>query len=210
MGDGQSTRLMRTPKEGERILAPTRRPDGTLRKPVRIRAGYTPQDEVAIYQSKGALLRKAAELLVPPGYDPAMDAKLKTKSAKRNERKKEKKLQATLASSDKGKSIDSEEAAERIAEEPSVAVHDVLDSVELVTERINDLSVSLSTEKLESLNSGDCSATDIDKRIRALKKKIRLAEGQLKGEEQIEKLAKIQGWREELKLLEDKRTNQAS
>lgn len=44
------------PKDGERILAPTRRPDGTLRKPVRIRAGYTPQDEVAIYQPKPALV----------------------------------------------------------------------------------------------------------------------------------------------------------
>lgn len=48
--------LSKTLKEGERILAPTRRPDGTLRKPIRIRAGYVPQDEVAIYQSKGALV----------------------------------------------------------------------------------------------------------------------------------------------------------
>jgi hypothetical protein len=43
-------------QQGERILAPTRRPDGTLRKQVRIRAGYTPQDEVAIYQPKPALV----------------------------------------------------------------------------------------------------------------------------------------------------------
>lgn len=48
--------LGKTLKEGERILAPTRRPDGTLRKPIRIRAGYVPQDEVAIYQSKGSLV----------------------------------------------------------------------------------------------------------------------------------------------------------
>lgn len=46
----------KTLKEGERILAPTRRPDGTLRKPVRIRAGYVPQEEVAIYQPKPALV----------------------------------------------------------------------------------------------------------------------------------------------------------
>lgn len=48
--------LGKTLKEGERILAPTRRPDGSFRKAIRIRAGYTPQDEVAIYQSKGALV----------------------------------------------------------------------------------------------------------------------------------------------------------
>lgn len=48
--------LSKTLKDGERILAPTRRPDGTLRKPIRIRAGYFPQDEVAIYQSKGSLV----------------------------------------------------------------------------------------------------------------------------------------------------------
>ncbi|PKU82078.1 hypothetical protein MA16_Dca004095 [Dendrobium catenatum] len=95
MGDEPSTRLMKMPKEGERILAPSRRPDGTLRKPIRIRAGYIAQEEVAIYQSKGTLMRKAAESLVPPGYDPALDAKPKTKSAKRNERKKEKKLQVS-------------------------------------------------------------------------------------------------------------------
>lgn len=51
-----AAQLSKTLKEGERILAPTRRPDGTLRKPIRIRAGYVPQDEVAIYKSKGALV----------------------------------------------------------------------------------------------------------------------------------------------------------
>jgi partner of Y14 and mago protein len=48
--------LSKTLEEGERIVTPSRRPDGTLRKPIRIRAGYTPQDEVAVYQSKGALV----------------------------------------------------------------------------------------------------------------------------------------------------------
>ncbi|XP_042488204.1 partner of Y14 and mago-like, partial [Macadamia integrifolia] len=93
-------------KDGERLVAPTRRPDGTLRKPIRIRAGYVPQDEVAIYQSKGALLRKGLDTPeVPPGYDPVLDAKPKSKSARRNEKKKEKKEQVLLACSISSKSL---------------------------------------------------------------------------------------------------------
>lgn len=49
-------RILSIPKEGERIIAPSRRPDGTLRKAIRIRAGYVAQEEVAIYQSKGTLV----------------------------------------------------------------------------------------------------------------------------------------------------------
>lgn len=54
--DQASDQLSKTLKQGERILAPTRRPDGTLRKPIRIRAGYVPQEEVAIYHPKPALV----------------------------------------------------------------------------------------------------------------------------------------------------------
>ncbi|XP_020691677.2 partner of Y14 and mago-like [Dendrobium catenatum] len=124
---------------------------------------------------------------------------------------------ASLATADKGNNLDVEEALERIAEEPSAALHDRQDAAESITEGINNLCVSLSKETLETSKTGECSGADIDKRIRALKKKIRLAEGQqLKGEqsnmkpEQIEKMAKIADWHAELKLLEDKRTNQAS
>ncbi|KAJ6816370.1 partner of Y14 and mago-like isoform X2 [Iris pallida] len=188
MGEDQAAaassvgRLMKTPKEGERILAPTRRPDGTLRKPVRIRAGYVPQDEVAIYQSKGALLRKETQPEVPPGYDPVLDAsaaaaKPKTKSAKRNERKKEKKhLQAAMASlADKGKDLDSEQA-ENLSSETPVAL-DRLESLETVTNQISSLSFSAtpvvagpSTDPIETTKTEE-SAPDIDKRIRAIKKK---------------------------------------
>ena len=52
----QMAELSKNLKEGERIVEPTRRPDGTLRKPIRIRAGYVPQDEVVVYQSKGSLV----------------------------------------------------------------------------------------------------------------------------------------------------------
>uniref|UniRef100_A0A5B6YL06 Putative partner of Y14 and mago n=1 Tax=Davidia involucrata TaxID=16924 RepID=A0A5B6YL06_DAVIN len=202
--------LSKTLKEGERILAPTRRPDGTLRKPIRIRAGYVPQDEVAIYQSKGALWKKEmASQEVPPGYDPDLDAKPRTKSAKRNERKKEKRQQAAL---DKGKNLEKNEVSS--AEDGS---HE-MESVESVASQMNELSISANpaivdppSNSTECLTLGD-PVPDIDKRIRALKKKIRLTEAQQQKTiqqdmkpEQLDKVAKLDSWRKELQLLEDKR-----
>ncbi|KAK0589144.1 hypothetical protein LWI29_010258 [Acer saccharum] len=212
--------ISKTLKEGERIVAPTRRPDGTLRKPIRIRAGYVPQDEVAIYQSKGVLLRKelmATQEEVPPGYDPVGDTKPKTKSGKRNERKKEKRLQAAL---DKDKNPDAMADGETIKEEALLAenVGHGSESIKSLSSQMNELSVSANpvvvTPPSDAKDASDTGAPgqDIDKKVRALKKKIRLAEAQLQktGQqdmkpEQLEKLSKLEGWREELKLLEDKK-----
>lgn len=80
----------------ERVIPASRRPDGSLRKEVRIRAGYIPQDEVDRYQAKGTRPRGSGPLL-PPGLDPefaAERAKVKSKSAKKNEKRREKKAEA--------------------------------------------------------------------------------------------------------------------
>ncbi|RZB96635.1 partner of Y14 and mago-like [Glycine soja] len=182
----QIAELSKSLKEGERLVGPTRRPDGTLRKPIRIRAGYTPQDEVAIYQPKGALLKKEMGSAGPPGYEPDADSKPKTKSVKRNERKKEKRIQAAL---EKEKNVSEVEDSGK------------QESLEALTSQVNRLAVQDSPQ-----------AQDIDKRIRALKKKIRLSEAleQKSAEqdlkpEQLEKLAKLEDWRRELKLLEDEK-----
>ena len=71
----------------------------------------------------------------------------------------------------------------------------------------SEVSVSVSSEQANP------ERMDLDKRIRALKKKIRLTESQqasMAGEgtlnpEQREKLAKLDTWRKELKDLEEKR-----
>ncbi|XP_061952308.1 partner of Y14 and mago-like isoform X2 [Populus nigra] len=218
----EMTEISKTLKEGERIVAPSRRPDGTLRKPIRIRAGYVPQDEVAIYQSKGALWRKEMQSQeVPPGYDTDPHTKPKTKSVKRNERKKEKRHQAAL---EKGKNTEAIEDGNMVKGAlPDEDLGHASDSVKSLTSQMNELAVSSNpavvapSSDLADASNMESPAQDIDKRIRALKKKIRLAEAQqLKtpsqdmNPEQLEKLAKLEGWRQELKLLEGKKAEEAS
>ncbi|KAJ0773364.1 hypothetical protein HanOQP8_Chr03g0098411 [Helianthus annuus] len=109
------------------------------------------------------------------------------------------------ASLDKGKSeVSSNDDVDRASE-----------SFELVVSQINEITISGTTSAASppvNSETGD-HVPDIDKRIRALKKKIRLTEGQqLKAgndlkPEQLEKLAKLDDWRQELKVLEDKKAS---
>ncbi|XP_073063916.1 partner of Y14 and mago-like [Primulina eburnea] len=210
--DDAAEELGKTPNnKGERILAPTRRPDGTLRKPVRIRAGYVPQDEVAIYQSKGLLWRKemeAVQEVVPPGYDPAAaEVKSKSKSAKRNERKKEKRQKAAL---------DKADVSEKNDVLPADGSNHLPEKVEPIASMMDGLTLSGNTYLVTTPSNPNESSTPedqiqyIDKKIRALKKKIRLTEAQQQKTtekdmkpEQLEKIAKLEDWHDELKLLEE-------
>ncbi|CAL8108023.1 unnamed protein product [Prunus armeniaca] len=92
------------------------------------------------------------------------------------------------------------------------------ESVKSLTSQMNELGVSSSpalvtppSDSTEDSNPGG-PVQDIDKKIRALKKKIRLAEAQQQKThqqdnklEQLDKLTKLEGWHKELKLLEDKK-----
>ncbi|KAG6414884.1 hypothetical protein SASPL_122259 [Salvia splendens] len=234
VGDAAAELHKQTLKEGERILAPTRRPDGTLRKPIRIRAGHTPQDEVPIYKSKGSMWKEEMSTVqeVPPGYEPVAEAKPKSKSAKRNERKKEKRQQIGYRKMHEYQKRDlfdailgmgSFAALNKDSDQDEVLSadnsKDFPEDLESTSSKMNSLSlyesassVAPSTGSTQSSNSED-QVQDIDKKIRALKKKIRLTEAQQQKtqeadmtQEQLEKLAKLEGWQNELKLLENKKS----
>ncbi|GAA5899595.1 hypothetical protein JCM6882_001159 [Rhodosporidiobolus microsporus] len=69
--------------DGERVVAASRRADGSVRKELKIRPGFTPQEDVALYRSRGAVEaeRRQATRGVVPGLRPGVGAAAQVQAA---------------------------------------------------------------------------------------------------------------------------------
>ncbi|XP_055335435.1 partner of Y14 and mago-like [Paramacrobiotus metropolitanus] len=81
---------------GATIIPASKRADGTWRKPIRVKEGFVPQDEIPAYKTKQEIIRTnipSGPFGLDPADAPAQADKVLSKSAKKRAKQKEKKAQ---------------------------------------------------------------------------------------------------------------------
>ncbi|GLH11130.1 Uncharacterized protein GBIM_15972 [Gryllus bimaculatus] len=199
-------------EQGATFIAASQRPDGTWRKPRRVKDGYVPQEEVPLYESKGKQFAKNKPTY-PVGLSPEIIAASKARREK--EAKSKSPIPGLIINAATETKTTKKKKKKKGASNASVeAVTETLAKTQVSTEEIKPSSKAakvttpvnsgLETNKKTSGGNGQSSSSlscsDPAKRVKNLRKKLREIEvieqkiktGELKNpdKDQLEKVAR--------------------